>query len=644
MNLQHSHDFHPEHYNHKLLPLEATQYICQLYSHGVTPRKLADVLLNSQKIDLLPVQIQAILKSSGDQSIPTSETEELIQHMSEQQGTAILIQESSAENTRVGIITQTPEEIQNLRLFGDVVGIDATFTHLRINWSIIPITLIDNEGNLQSGGIFFAAYLTNDVIVKFLIELFRMAPQIQSLLTDQDNSFLQAASIVKHTLQIDFFHGICALHKFSNFSKTLTTCGFNKLDTQKISKLFKCYLYSAHEPTALSALQRIYTEFDHPVLKKYLQQHVEPFSDQLIKCRVSLHFTAGYNTTSICESMNHMIKSGKPDVFFTLAEMREHITRNLNLHNRRIAYHKSKRNNVGMYEQSLPFVIGKKISDLLERQIEKSKTCRIFENDGIFTCQELLTSQQYTVCEEHCQCNLTTNAGIPCSHLICLLRTFSHLDNLPLYFAPRWKLEKTINNDQMTIEQHIEDDSDIEPEDLEQIEMEKIERGDPNVGFSTDISQEALADLTTTQRYILLHNDCKAMCGVASQNAASTIEMLKMLETFRTMAKEVYPDGSPNTVEVLVESQKIVEARGIRPGRPKKGKEKIRACPLCEKDDHDVENCRYYPIVSEARDKNEPKKRPPGKARCPICLGWGHTRKTCALMAEIKRIMSGDIH
>jgi hypothetical protein len=134
--LTHSHDLNPLLFMHKILNAETLQILHEMAQFGVRPRELASYLRTKKGITLSTMQIRNLLYSTAPYTATVCESIEVEQGMDMIGGKSwVMEHEQNSRRVRTAIATFTMEELHNLANFGDVVGIDATFLPVNLNWS-----------------------------------------------------------------------------------------------------------------------------------------------------------------------------------------------------------------------------------------------------------------------------------------------------------------------------------------------------------------------------------------------------------------------------------------------------------------------------------------------------------------------------
>lgn len=74
-------------------------------------------------------------------------------------------------NLRTAVATFTTEELENLKLLGDVICIDPAFDNRKTNWSMVPLTCIGSNRELLSACVIYSSSLAADFFLWVLHKL-----------------------------------------------------------------------------------------------------------------------------------------------------------------------------------------------------------------------------------------------------------------------------------------------------------------------------------------------------------------------------------------------------------------------------------------------------------------------------------------
>jgi hypothetical protein len=197
-----------------------------LHRIGVSPLKIR-LALDTRGISLSSGQIHTICRPSQVSAFGGSSAE-LINFVTNS-GRRVAIDEECLHQERVcaAVFTQMPEENAFLGQFGDVIEIDGADAPLKLNWKIIPITVLDRDRHVHFGGIAFAADIMAYVIHWLLQTLLELCPGLAdfstTIITDEDSAFIPAVELFQRSFEHPerITHILCALHPERNFVKKI---------------------------------------------------------------------------------------------------------------------------------------------------------------------------------------------------------------------------------------------------------------------------------------------------------------------------------------------------------------------------------------------------------------------------------------
>ena len=246
---------------------------------------------------------------------------------------------------------------------------------------------------------------------------------MRTILTDEDSAFFPAFKSLYESWDDKLFkpfHSICALHKIQNFIKKLNKIKLSKNERLRAIKLFDIVCYSDNQNLADESLE-ILSNMD-PILNKYIKKHIRSRLFQFSRSYLSERYCLGYNTTSLGESINSLIKRGLPNRVLTLLEARQLINQTLDIHQRNSLYKFSqKRYCLNDIEIKYKIKFSYKIRKMINLEMEKSMDYQIEYDDNtnsykainIFSIRSI-----YQITKLKCSCGFVTYTGIPCCHLI----------------------------------------------------------------------------------------------------------------------------------------------------------------------------------------------------------------------------------
>lgn len=151
-----------------------------------------------------------------------AESEELREKIEDKGGISYILDHKVGQKIiRDAIIVFEKYELTNLDKYGDVLFIDTTNFANKNSWSLTPITLVDSNLKLISGGCMFHRFSNSTVFNFFLENLSKVAKKAITIVTDEDLALM--SSIEEHNASRirKICHIICAWHKTANFEKKL---------------------------------------------------------------------------------------------------------------------------------------------------------------------------------------------------------------------------------------------------------------------------------------------------------------------------------------------------------------------------------------------------------------------------------------
>ena len=632
--LEHNHDLLPKIYSSSILTKDQRNIILNMLKSNIKPFEIRNFLVNQGISNMSTFQIRMIqVTETSDENL--TETEELKEYIHSQNGIVKSFDipyEGKLE--RLAIITMTPDEITNLKLFGDTLFIDGTQINLKLRWDTIPITVIDRNKNIQSAGIIYSSILTEDVInwiLESLIELDFMKSKLETIITDEDAAFLVAFDrfIVKNqdNLKNNVKHVLCSLHKAQNFKKKVNSLGLPDSIKEMCYKLFETICYCPNYDYVMSCLGKLY---DIEQLVYYLDKEILPILHMFSRSCLNNTHCLGYNVTSPAESMNNMLKKNLPDRSLTLLESR--IEFNSTLQNHKLLLQENlNRRRITLNDNIFEKYFMPNITKEIEFQIRKShKVILVVEENEYYTHKaftEDYPDQYYHLNEWECSCGLATFAGIPCCHLIALHQ--NEMSSFPSFLIdPRWGVISDeiemggFNNDEATFV----DESDQQP---------SFEESNPLI--SIQLMQEThginqLRNLSEGQRYVKLVNIAKQICSIVSPDLEKSGIILTDFSQRLEELRRIRANGNFENREDL-EIVDHIDAKGRPRGRPPKLRKcyehtKAVKCLICDKN-HQISDCPFYGELQDLL-KNEPIDIP-GKHKCGLCRQHGHNLRNCPL-------------
>ena len=451
-NLNHiGHQLDSSLYSHDLLEDNQKELINGLHFAGCSKKVIQNYVLSIGGPFLSSINIEKIIYHRCIMDF-SHQTQDLIQYMNDTQGSSFSYEiENETEIQRMAVFTISSEEKNNLMNYMDVVFIDPTFINLENQWTLIPITLVSNTRNILSGGMVFTA-ITNEEILHWILNIllfeFNGIQNTKSIVTDEDSAFIPAFKNIKKTMEMNnetftIDHILCSYHKMKNWHKCIAKSSLNKNERIEAKILISKVCYSDSRKEVDHSIREL-CDLD-PVIKAYTDKNIIPILGQFSRGYLSNKYCLGYNTTSVSESMNYLIKRNIGSQVLTLKAARSKINSILFSHMSLIKHRLVlQRKFLTQLEIEGNFELSKKIRDMLIIEIDKSKEIMLTaSNDIIYAFDYRNPEKSYEIQNNiRCECGLDVFCGIPCRHIISLYR-FQNTQ-LPLsLFNRRWFLNST---------------------------------------------------------------------------------------------------------------------------------------------------------------------------------------------------------
>ena len=338
-----------------------------------------------------------------------SETDEMNEYMKDK-GNLYLFQNFDGIS---GFLTQTFEEQENLLRYGDFIVIDGTTIPNFLNWTIVPISLQGNYGELLSGGVAFTSSECKDYYHWLICQIKIINPLLKAVISDEDSSICPVMDEFS-----DLVHILCAKHKISNLIKKIPSKHPKvKLFIELINKIF----YSRFEKTAVSAKNKLYEEF--PEIVSYFDEHVLPFAHKLFSSVKPDVFIFNHTFSQLAESYNNMIKRDLGNNVKHLFEIREHISKKFAVKNSLEA--RIRETSFRFHHFLLDIYqlnISKNICKMVDNELSYINKIEIFDcDDNTWLAKE--EEEYFYLNFKNCQCHFPIQSGVPCRHLMALYQS-----------------------------------------------------------------------------------------------------------------------------------------------------------------------------------------------------------------------------
>ena len=643
---EHNHEMDKAGKQWKLLSSKQIRLILSLRRN-----RMPIIEINKMLLDLYGIDIQLTnrkirkLKRDGMIRNNTLETIELENYIKSHGGYVKTKNDPDGNGKviRSAILCIEKDELENLLSSnGDPVFIDGTAVPNRLNWELTLITLIDQNLNIQPGGMMFSLNTNKETYDWFLenfLEVIKDRNEI-TMISDED---LAITSLLKQPNQytIKINHVICAWHKTINFEKKLNKCNLEIEVSNTIKMLWKRICYSAKKDVVLQSIEDIKSQ-NIIKLSHYLDKHVIPLLKNFSRAFID-EFTAGYNVSSIAESANSMIKRNLCSAYYTLLEIkdvirRSYLQKNLTLHEKMNAV----RRGGSFLEEKFGIMVGPKVEERLIASLLKS--FRLVQDDENSYRDPIYPDEEFTIEYPVCECGNLKYCGLPCSHLIryCL----DHKMNPMLLVSKRFlKCEPSVIelSDYISISGNALKELAATQYKNNRIKMKEKQPSLINHFIQSIPRENILPNLpepnkTQTVRYNDILSYAKDLAKHASKSEEQTNLAIEKL-------KKMIDDATIINEEANIDQNSIIyEPKSRRKGRPKHSRFRSsfenstkRKCNVCEKlgldSNHLTGLCKNYKRLIEIGKKNA--ENSSGNNKCSLCKCPGHTCRKCISLKEL---------
>ncbi len=578
----HSHPLVPELFTHLIIQQPVLDLINTMLHSNIKLSQITTVIKSHYNVSLTSCQLR-ILCSKLKRKIVHSETQELHEYMFENGGQSFLFERKTKKGCiyRKAIATFSKSELQNLHDHGDFVSIDPTFTPQTMDWSVIPITLVNCERKIISGGIIFTSGNTGQVfkwILKLLTTILPCRDKIKTLCSDDDNGLQSGFNLIinseveineeedidydeQEVFEQDFTNDssleeqnaenlilkekvgnlkrvICFWHKISNFTKYIQKLKMSEKEKEEAIHLFKQIGICRDAGHVNSIIERLCIM--NKDIENYLLNNIVPKLEFISKAFLGKAFTCGYVTSSISESANSMLKSYVSTQTMDLISMRKAADK---LHEQREANQsyikkrkKHKMCDPSIYDIMLNLNISKEISEAIAGSINKVKRLTLEEEKGeVYNIYDMVNKENgefdhqenFKVINGECSCNKFFQTGIPCSHLLKVLDHCHGTISKDL-INPRWFIKSL---------------------DERKIDIPKIVE---KFRFTDDSSESNLIK-SVNGRYSYLMSLSQTVASLASKSQQSFLKTSKILTQMEN--------------DLKAPEDQIIDENGSKPGR-----------------------------------------------------------------------------
>jgi hypothetical protein len=231
--------------------------------------------------------------------------------MSDKGSCDVLEMPMDGESSSTAILTPTGQEETDLKRFGGVIFLDDTAIKNPMGWTTCPITLVNDERELSSGGLMFTAF-ERDEVFEWLMELLDrvLGATLQTIFADEDSSIVLAMNSFRGVSRPDIAHRVCLFDTKQNFTRRLNASPATGPTREVALHLFDELCYSKRERDVMDAYNRIRQPV--PGVTGYLDAEVMNVLPQFTRAFRGDTFTLGFHSTSPAESANNMLKRSIP--------------------------------------------------------------------------------------------------------------------------------------------------------------------------------------------------------------------------------------------------------------------------------------------------------------------------------------------
>jgi hypothetical protein len=615
-SITHSHVIDPIAFAHKLLSRSMLSLVIDLRgSAGCTPAQIASLLKKRHKIALSSYQVREILRQ--DRSMET-ETVELEAYLNTHRGAVMFQEHVEGDLTvRTAAATFDEMELENLRLYGDVISIDPTFMQSSLEWAVIPLTVVGRNREIHSGGIVFTSSCTADVFVWILSLIMERLPcrKIVKTIISDDDPGLDGAFGNPKFKPLDRI--ICFWHKLMKFLELVRRSGLDEDVRAQLIGDFKRLGCSRDENEASECLERLMGTPPGEI-HTFIERSVIPKLNKISKSGTKTVFSLGYISSSISESANSRLKVLTTGTNMTLLRMRKMASRQEQqalLNRRWLKLRKTRKARDPFVVNMLGAGFEIRIAEALAGSWAKSEhlQCSEVAEKGFYGFEVSDSSGPggyvsiFRVPKKgNCSCGKAVTCGLPCSHQLAVMRLTGTQPDWVELVKPRWR------------------GGEVDARDV----REFLAVAPPSVPESgPDMSQPT----TSRHRFSTIVAKCQGIATIAAKDKESYIKLMGLLSDFENALRKTR--GRMGS--------KIVDIAGAgHPGRKRKARiipsqapPKAILCYICG-GHHKVRACRYFERVLALSEKGDGRKG--AVKHCGVCNLGGHYASKCPAVARFR--------
>ena len=265
------------------------------------------------------------------------------------------------------------------------------------------------------------------------------------IITDEDQSYKCVIKKLPHSPT----HVLCSIHKIKNFNKHLKNSSLTKQEKTQAKQIFSKICFSKNKITVEKAFQSLFLLKD-TALREYCKKL---YDEKSYFCKAFLKvFTIGYNTSSLAESTNNLIKLDSKGKYLSLKDFRIAYEKS----HKRAASNAAYSNDRKLYPTNFPFVsiienVSRTCVCELHKNVKKSiKYESIFEHESnsyhVYHRQNKEDIQTVNISEITitCTCNQNIVYGYPCVHIINVILTMKPNVECLSLINEHWILNKEL--------------------------------------------------------------------------------------------------------------------------------------------------------------------------------------------------------
>lgn len=484
-----------------------------------------------------------------------------------------------------------------------ILLLNSTESNLRNGWLTIPISVIDNNRHILSAGLCYVAFETEEIINFMFSNIFADNINNFVIITDEDQTYKSVIKELAHEPK----HILCAFHKFKNFVKHLNKSKLSKDEKIQAKMDFSNICYSKNQITVEKSFSSLLLLKDKELVSYIRDIYAEKnlFSKAFINV-----CTLGYNTSSVAESMNNMIKIDTKGKKLTLKEFRK----SYDEANKRAERNANYNDNKMMYPTDFPFIsikenVSKRCVIEIYKNIKKSISyTSIAIDNGYIVTNNKFTDDQHTITinenEISCTCNQNIVYGYPCVHILNAILNY------------QFNLDINIINKHWLVTE-VQPNIHINEELFGDLCKNISNDCDSDDAFNVNQNQYDI-NINSKKRYCKIMYIGKQLARIGSITTDSRYnEIIKIMSEL--LSNESRPINEANEPEIAVPRKK---------GRKRNNNiaDDLQKCRICF-GNHRTEKCSVYNYYTWRKTNPNGDKR--SKLKCTLCCSFGHVIENC---------------